>query len=60
MKNVELKPIVAEPGGDHLCISLREIPQKEKGFFTKNLCFLTQDVHWVKKSSGKGVCRNDQ
>jgi hypothetical protein len=59
MKNGQLRPSPAESEGNLLCMSLREIPQDDEKFSTEGLCFLTQDVHWVKKSSGEGVCRHD-
>ena len=60
MKNGPLSPSPAEPGGDHLGLSPHEISQDDERFFTESLCFLTQDVHWVKKSSGEGVCQHDE
>lgn len=59
MKNEQLKPSPAEPERDPLCILLREIPQAEEKFSIEGPCFLTQDVHWVKNSSGEGVCRHE-
>ncbi len=59
MKNGQSRPSPAEPEGDPLCISLREMLQDDEKFSEEGLCFLTQDVHWVKKSSGEGVCRHD-
>jgi len=38
---------------------LRETLQDDEKFSREGLCFLTQDVHWVKKSLGEGVCRHD-
>lgn len=40
------------------CVPLRGVPQEDEKFFIESRCFLTQDVPWVKKFSGKGVCQH--
>jgi hypothetical protein len=56
---MDLKQSAPESKRGNLNPSLREDPESSERFFAGNLCFLTQDVHWVKNSSGGGVCRQD-
>jgi hypothetical protein len=60
MKNSKLEQTVAEPEAGNLYPSLHEIPQDGEKLSKEGVCFLTEDVHWVKKSSGEGVCRHDE
>jgi hypothetical protein len=60
MENPDLKRSAAEPEKEKISVFYCVIFDKTvSGLFVESLCFLTQDVHWVRKSSGEGVCRHD-